>query len=167
MWEFLRGAALIAGTLSTGMMAGIFALYSHTIMTGLTRTDDRTFVAAFQAIDRAIMNAWFMVTFLGPLLFTGLAVLLHLGGDSGRVLPWVAAALALYLVAFAVTLGVNVPLNNGIKSAGDIDRMADVAAVRQRFNEARWVRWNHVRTLTSTAAFGCLAWALVVYGQTT
>ncbi len=68
--------------------------------------------------------------------------------------------------AFVVTLGVNVPLNDGIKAAGDPDRIADLAAVRERFNEARWVRWNIARAVASTAALGCLTWALVQYGRT-
>jgi uncharacterized membrane protein len=29
----------------------------------------------------------------------------------------------------------------------------------------KWAAWNLVRTLTCTAAFGCLAWALIVYGD--
>ncbi len=86
------------------------------------------------------------------------------GGRS--VLPWAVAALVLYLAAFVVTLGVNVPLNDGIKAAGDPDRIADLAAVRERFNEARWVRWNIARAVASTAALGCLTWALVQYGRT-
>ena len=36
----------------------------------------------------------------------------------------------------------------------------------ERFDEARWVRWNHLRTFASTVAFGLLAWALVESGQT-
>src|SRR5262249_13433724 len=31
--------------------------------------------------------------------------------------------------------------------------------------ETRWAGWNLVRTQTSTAAFGCLAWALGAFGQ--
>jgi uncharacterized membrane protein len=148
------------------MMAGVFALFTHTIMPGLGRTDNRTFVGAFQSIDKAIINPWFMATFLGALLFTGLAAVLHLGRDGRSVLPWIVAALVLYIAAFAITIGVNVPLNDGLKAAGDPDRIADLAAVRERFDEARWVRWNLVRTLTSTVALGCLAWALLVYGGT-
>jgi uncharacterized membrane protein len=63
------------------------------------------------------------------------------------------------------TLRVNVPLNDGLKAAGDLDRIADLAAVRERFNEAKWVRWNLARAVATTAALGCLAWALVLYGR--
>jgi uncharacterized membrane protein len=81
------------------------------------------------------------------------------------VLPWIVSAFVLYLAAVIITLAVNVPLNDAIKTAGDPERIGDLTAVRQRFNEARWAAWNLVRTLTSTAAFGCLAWALVAYGD--
>nr|RPH31680.1 MAG: DUF1772 domain-containing protein [Chloroflexota bacterium] len=149
-------------------MAGVFGLYAHTIMPGLGRTDDRTFVGAFQAIDRAIINPWFLAGgFVGALVFTALAAVLHVPADRRSVLPWIAVALILYLVVFVITIGVNVPLNDAIKAAGDPDRIADPAMVRERFDEARWVAWNNVRTLASTAAFGCLAWALVLFGRAT
>jgi uncharacterized membrane protein len=160
--------SLIAATMSMGLMAGVFGLYAHTIMPGLGRTDDRTFVGAFQAIDRAIINPWFLAGgFVGALVFTALAAVLHVPADRRSVLPWIAVALILYLVVFVITIGVNVPLNDAIKAAGDPDRIADPAMVRERFDEARWVAWNNVRTLASTAAFGCLAWALVLFGRAT
>jgi uncharacterized membrane protein len=162
--EVVRAAVLVAATITVGLVAGVFALYTHTIMPGLRRTDDRTFVAAFQSIDRAIINPWFMASFFGGLVLTGLAVALHLGADQRPVLPWVAVAFVLYLAAVVITLAVNVPRNDAIKGAGDPDRIGDLAAVRQRFDEASWAAWNLARTLTSTAAFGCLAWALVEYG---
>ncbi len=71
-----------------------------------------------------------------------------------------------YGVALAITFAVNIPLNNQIQAAGTPDRIADLAAVRATF-EASWVRWNIVRALTSTAAFACLTWALVLHGRTT
>jgi uncharacterized membrane protein len=159
MFEFFQGAALILALITTGLMAGVFQLYSHTVMPGLARTDDRTFVSAFQAMDRAIMNPLFLSTFLGAFGFTGVAVLLSLG--TGVLLPWLAAALVLYLIVMVITFRVNVPLNNALKAATD----PDAGAVRARFNEARWVGFNHVRAWLSTGAFACLAWALVLYGK--
>jgi uncharacterized membrane protein len=165
MLTFFQGAALMAATMTMGLMAGVFGLYAHAIMPGFGATDDRTFVGAFQALDRAIINPLFMLWFFGALALTGVAGALHLGGEPS-VLPWVAAALVLYAVVFAITIGVNVPLNDAIKAAGDPDRIADLAAVRERFDEARWAAWNVVRAVATTAAFGCLSWALVQYGRT-
>jgi uncharacterized membrane protein len=161
----LKAASLLGATVTMGLVAGVFALYAHTIMPGLKSTDDRTFVTAFQSIDRAIINPWFMAGgFVGALILTVLAALANRGEDA---LPWIVAALILYLVAVVITIAVNVPLNDAIKAAGDPDRIRDLAGVRERFHETRWAAWNLVRVVTSTAAFACLAWALVEYGRST
>jgi uncharacterized membrane protein len=165
--ELIRAAALIAATMTTGLIAGVCGLYAHAIMPGLRDTDDRTFVGAFQAIDRAIINPWFIPTFVGALVLTGVAAALHLREDERSALPWIVAAFVLYLIVFVITIRVNVPLNDDIKAAGDPDRIADLAAVRERFDEARWARWNVARAVASTAAFGCLAWGLVLHGRDT
>jgi uncharacterized membrane protein len=165
MSELLRAAVLIAAAMAVGLMAGVFGLYAHTIMPGLGETDDRTFVGAFQEIDKAIINPLLIATLFGALAFTALATALHLGKDTRSMLPWLVAALLLYLAVVVITLAVNVPLNDDIKAAGDPDRIADLAAVRERFNETRWAAWNIVRAVASTAAFGCLAWTLVLHGR--
>ena len=51
--DLLRAITLMGGTVTMGLAAGVFALFAHTIMPGLHKTDDRTFVGAFQAIDRS------------------------------------------------------------------------------------------------------------------
>src|SRR4051794_37714929 len=125
----LRTVSLLAATLTMGLATGAFALYAHAIMPGLKTTDDRTFVAAFQAIDRAIINPWFMLTgFLGALVFTGAATLLHLGRDQ---LPYIAMALVAYVIVVVITLAINVPLNDALKAAGS----ADPAGAREAFDE--------------------------------
>jgi uncharacterized membrane protein len=145
-----------------GLAAGAFALYAHSIMPGLRKTGDRTFVAAFQQLDRAIINPWFMLTAFG-----GAFALTLVAGIANRgtpAFPWIAVAFGLYLVAVVVTVAVNVPMNDAIKAAGDPAHI-DVAQVRARFNEARWAAWNLVRVFTSVPAFGLLAWALVLCGR--
>ena len=163
--EIARTAALMIATLMVGLFAGVFAIYANAIMPGLRRTNDRTFVGAFQAIDTAIINPLFLMTFLGGLVFTGSAAALHLGEDFRSVLPWIVVALVLYLAVVVITLAVNVPLNDGIKAAGDPGGISDLAEVREQFNEARWNGWNLFRALATTVAFGCLAWALVLLGR--
>jgi uncharacterized membrane protein len=163
MSNTLQGASLFLATVSVGLMAGVFGLYAVAIMPGLGKTDDRTFVGAFQAIDTAIINPLFLPTFIGAAVLTAAAAALNLGDAPA---PWVVVALVLYLATFVITITVNVPLNDAIKAAGDPDRISDLAAVRERFQEARWAGWNVFRALASTAAFGCLAWALVEFGRT-
>jgi uncharacterized membrane protein len=163
MLDLLRGLSLLAATMLMGAMTGVFGIYANAIMPGLRTTDDRTFIGAFQSIDRAIINPLFMFTFLGALVFTAAAAGLHAGERS--VLVWVAAAFVLYLAVVVITLAINVPLNDALKAAGDPDGIADLAQVRDRFDEARWIGWNIVRTILAAVAFACLAWALVEYGR--
>lgn len=164
--ESVRLAVLILAALTVGVMTGVMGLYANTIMPGLRRTDDRTFVGAFQAIDTAIINPLFLMTFFGGPVFTGLAVVLHLGEDVRSILPWTVAAFVLDLIVIIATVTINVPLNDRIKAAGHPDNI-DVTETRQAFNEVRWVRSNLVRAALTLAAFACLLWALVEAGATT
>lgn len=160
-----RTLTLIGATISVGLLAGVFALYSHTIMPGLHHTDDRTFVGSFQAIDRAIVNPLFVGgTFLGALALTVLAAVTNRGAASNG---WVIAAAIGIAVAVAITVTVHLPLNDALKAAGDPQRMADPAAVRARFHEARWAAWNAARTVLSLAALVCLVWAVFLHGRET
>ena len=74
------------------------------------------------------------------------------------------AALALYTVTAVITFAIHLPLNEELKQAGGLDGIENLAAVRDDF-VTPWVAWDIVRTLASTAAFGCIAWALVLRGR--
>jgi uncharacterized membrane protein len=151
---------LVAATLSMALFAGLFFTYATSIMVGLQRTDDQVFVSAMQWFNATIVNVWFAFSFLGSGVLTALAAVLH-RGSGNAVLPWTVAALVCYVATFAITMGINVPLNNELAAAGEPEPGAAVAAVRERF-ERRWVRWNNVRAVTSLAALGCMLGALVV-----
>jgi uncharacterized membrane protein len=151
--------SLLAAAGSTGLVAGIVLAYANSVMPGLAKTGDRTFVDAAQRMNTAVHNPLFMVVSNAALLFTLLSAGLHLSPGHRGALPWALAALVLYAVTLAVTLGVNVPLNNRLIAAGDPGALDDPAAVRAAF-EDRWNRMNTLRTITTTAAFGCLLGAL-------
>ena len=160
-----RTVSLMGATMSTGLMAGVFGLYAHTIMPGLKATDDRTFVGAFQSLDHAIINPWFIgASFLGAAVFTSVAA------ATNRHTPaftWIVAALVAYLATMVVTVVVHVPLNDAIKAAGNPGKIADLHRVRLNFHEARWAAWNLARAIASMAAFAMLMWSLVLHGRST
>jgi len=160
-------AAVLAATVTSGLLAGVYVLYAHTVMPGLRTLDDRTFVAAFQAVDRAIVNPWFMgLGFLGAPLLTAVALARTWGEPAAA---WVATALVLHVVAMVVTARVHLPRNDRLKAAADPGTLAaaELAALRAVFDEAGWVRWNLLRAVTSVAATGSLAWALVLTARST
>ncbi|WP_280239376.1 DUF1772 domain-containing protein [Nocardia abscessus] len=158
-----RLAALVFATLATGLIAGLFYAYANSVMPALARTDDRAMIDLMQKINVVIINPWFMIAFLGTVGGTILAAALHLGREHRGTLIWIVLALVLNVIAFAVTSGLNVPLNDQLAAAGDPASIADLAAVRADF-ESAWVRWNIVRAVVHTLAFLALCGALFAAG---
>lgn len=161
----LRSLVLLAATLTTGLMAGLYFAFSVAVMPGLAKGGDRTLVEAMQRINVAILNGWFTLAFGGALVLGVVAAVMHRGGAGRPALPWIVAGVALYAVSLVITMGFSVPLNDRLAGAGDPGRIHDLAAVRARF-ESAWVHWNAARTVVSTAALGCLAWAMRVAAGT-
>ncbi|WP_405167620.1 DUF1772 domain-containing protein [Nocardia sp. NBC_01499] len=158
-----RIAALVAATLATGLIAGLFYGYANSVMPALNQTDDRTMIDVMQKINVVIINPVFMIGFIGTVGFSILAAALHLGKDQRTTLIWIGVGLAINIIAFAVTSGLNVPLNDQLAAAGDPSQIGDLAAVRADF-ESTWVRWNIVRAVLHTLAFLVLCGALFVSG---
>lgn len=153
----IRIVALVAATIATGLIAGVFYAYAISVMPAFARMDDRMVIEAMQKINVVIVNPAFMVGFLGTVGFTFLAVISHLG--SRPTLWWIGIALVLNLVAFGITAGCNVPLNDQLAAAGDPAVLPDPETVRAAF-EPDWVRWNIVRGVLHGLAFLILCAAL-------
>ncbi|KRF11343.1 hypothetical protein ASG90_16425 [Nocardioides sp. Soil797] len=144
----LGHAALVSGTIATGLVAGIFVAFWTSIMPGLAKTDDATFVHAMQEMNTAILNPVFLVLFVLPAPALGVAVF------TGPSRAWVIAALVLYLVCFAITSAGNVPLNDELMEVDPSAGASVVEAGREAF-EATWNRLHVIRTLAVVASFGC------------
>ena len=148
--ETVHDLGLVATTVTTGLMAGVYLAFAIAVMPGLARNGDRTYVEAMRGMNVAILNGWFAVVFGGPLLLGIVTVLTGLDEDD---LGWVLLALVLYAGTLAITAVVNVPLNNRLDSTEPVE------AARALF-EQRWVRWNVVRTVVCVASFVVLLVAL-------
>lgn len=141
----------------SGLFAGLFATFSYAVMPGLRRTDDATFARAMREINVAILNPALGVVFGGSILASIAAAVL--GFDDERARWWLVVGAVLVLAAGAVTMGVNVPMNDRLLAG--VDAGDPHASVREAF-EAPWVRWNLIRTVLSIAGFTALVVALVV-----
>ena len=155
--DIVLGAAVIA----MGLLAGLIYDWAITVMPALTAADDRTLVDAMQ---QTVDNPAFPLTFLGAGALAAVALVQARRSGSPKTARWIIAGLALYTVAVLITGAVHIPLNEDMKNAGDPARIENLAAVRDDF-ATPWVAWNIVRTLAATAAFGALAWALVLRGR--
>jgi uncharacterized membrane protein len=154
--DIVLGAAVMA----MGLLAGLFYFSAIAVMPALTAADDRTLVDAMQQMIDKIENPAFFLTFLGAPTLAAVALVQARRSGSSRTAGWIVAGLAFYTVMVVITFAVHIPLNEDLQQAGDPARIEDLAAVRDDF-VTPWVAWDIVRTLASTAAFGCLAWALV------
>jgi uncharacterized membrane protein len=152
------GAALVAMALVTGLIY----TFSVAVMPALADADDHTFVETMQRFND---NPVFQLTFTVALVLTVLAVVVQRRHGPGVAVRWTVAALVLYGIVVAVTVGLHIPLNNDIDGA-NLDRVADVADVRNDV-EGPWVAGNIVRTVLSTAAVVALARAMFLHGRST
>jgi uncharacterized membrane protein len=142
-------------TAAMGLCAGLFYSYACSVMPGLAHTDDRTFIEAMQQINEAIQNPVFFASFAGAPALTVWALVIERRAGSPQTARWITAALVLAGVSLAVTGALNIPLNTALKAAGPVGNITDLARIRAHF-EGHWVAWNIVRTLATTASFGCL-----------
>lgn len=153
--ESARTPLLLAALVASGLQAGTYYTWASGVLPGLADTDDATFVSAVQHVNTAILNPVFLATFVGAPVLAALGVAAA-GGDARR---WAVAGLVLALGTVVVTAAGNVPLNDTL-AAVDLDAGASALAAARDAFEGPWVRWNVVRTLTSTGALACLGWAV-------
>ena len=161
-----RTAVLFIDLIMAGTLAGVFLTYSFAVMPGLATTDDYTFVAAFQGLQRMFGSFeyginWPILGFIGVPLFTTVATLQNWGRP---VAWWLLTALALSILTILISFTFHIPLNDALTAAGD-PNIIDVSQVRADFREGWWLGWNHVRSATSLGAFAALGWALFLTGK--
>ncbi|MEV8613834.1 anthrone oxygenase family protein [Amycolatopsis sp. NPDC051373] len=144
------GVVLVVAIVAAGLIAGLFYSYAVSVMPGLARADDHTFVTAMREINIAIVNGWFLLTFLGAPLLATAAVVLDLVAGGRGALPWLIAGFALLLAMIVISAVKNIPMNNALDRG-----MASLAELRGQF-ETSWVRWNLLGAFASTAGFACL-----------
>lgn len=154
--ELLFIVAVIAAV-ACGLMAGLLFAFSNFVMRALLQQPAESGMRTMQALNALIQNPVFFVLFFGATLatlFLAAASLLHLS-QSGSTLLLIGSLLYL-MGTFVVTVAFNVPLNNGL--ASHPVSASDAAQYWQNY-VAQWLKWNHVRTVTSVAASALLTWA--------
>jgi uncharacterized membrane protein len=146
---------LVAAAVTTGLSAGLLWGWAVSVMPALRGAPDPLFVGFVQRANRAILNGWFLLCFVGALVLDVAALILAL--LDGRIPLTVAVGLALllYLATVGITRLVHIPLNNRMDAA------TPESGIRHDF-EGPWTRWNLVRSLTGAASLAALCWALVV-----
>ncbi|WOH62930.1 DUF1772 domain-containing protein [Bradyrhizobium sp. BWA-3-5] len=150
MLQILLTGLLWFAAIGCGLLAGLYFAFSTFIMTALGRIGQAAGMAAMNAINVAIVQSLFLPIFLATtaagaaLAVTGLFRF----GEPGAM-AMIAGGVLYGLGMFVVTMIFNVPLNNALAATDPVSHEA--AALWARYL-ADWTAWNHVRTITSTAA---------------
>lgn len=160
---------LILATVGTGLMAGLALTYAVAVMPGLANTGDRTFVDAFQQIDRALDSTiWFWVAiFVGSMVSIILSTVFVFKLNERSIFIWLILVAILYGATIAITAVGLDPLEYDFGRGGGPSEVLDASAMRADLNEDRWALLNGIRLVTNVIAVACLAWSLVLFGRST
>lgn len=143
---------LVTATL-VALMAGLFYSWSVSVIPGLARVADDTYLKAMHAMNRAIQNPLFLLAFMGAVVLLPICTWQQYTGTfSGRAGLLLATTVVYGVGVFGVTVVGNVPLNN-LLDAADVHRLTteQTAALRTTF-ERPWVRLHTIRTVAAVVA---------------
>ena len=144
---------MFATAVTTALIGGLFYAWSCSVIPGLARVPDRTYLEAMQEINRAILNPVFFLSFVGTALLLPLCTYLQYSSVLHNRFWLLLLASIVYLGGtFGVTMSGNVPLNNMLDTFQLSTATAnDLAAMRAKF-EQRWVYLHTIRTVANVLA---------------
>lgn len=145
---------LIAASVGSGLMGGLFFIFSNTIMSAFDRLPNGGGVPAMQRINEVILNPLFFFAFFGTGVLCMVLLVFYVTHLDQPAAPWACLGALLYVLgSIGVTMVCNVPLNNKLAA---ISSTAKDLPARWQAYRGPWTRWNHVRTvacLLAAAAF--------------
>ncbi len=143
---------LILSILFTGLTAGLCFTWTNAVIPGIGRLDNISFLKAFQAMNRAIINGQFMIVFMGPTILLIINTYLFRNNSTAFWLFLVVAILYFVGIGLVTVFG-NVPLNEILdKSNLDTLSKVELQELRNKF-EQPWNRWHIIRTFSSFMSF--------------
>lgn len=146
----------ILAVAGSGLMSGLFFVFSFCVMQALAQMPSNEGMKAMQLINRTILNPVFLSAFAGTAIACLLVAVLSLWQQQAGF--WSLAGAIVYLVGgFGVTAACNVPLNKALDVLPP-DSAESHIVWRDYLNS--WTRWNHVRTVACIVATVLLAHGL-------
>jgi uncharacterized membrane protein len=143
--------------LGSGLMAGVFYVFSVSVMAALARIPSPEGIRAMQSINKTILNPLFLGAFVGTALVSTSLILLGILGHLGERSPWFIAASLSYLIGtFTVTAVGNVPMNEKLDTMDP-----ETGNPYWQLYLRKWTRLNHLRTLCALAACALFAIGLI------
>jgi uncharacterized membrane protein len=150
MRQPLTSGLLWFSAIGCGLLGGLYFAFSTFVMTALGRIGQAEGIAAMNAINVEIVKSLFMPFFLGTTLTTAaLAVMAVFRWSEPGAMAMLAGGVLYVVGMFVVTMVFNVPLNDALAAVDPSS--TDATSLWARYLND-WTLWNHVRTISSTAA---------------
>lgn len=150
---------LLLSAVGSGIMAGLFFIFSNTIMNALSNLPPPQGIESMQSINRVILNPLFFLVFIGTAVLSALLALSLIWYWHYPGAIYVLVGAIIYLVgSFFVTVVFNVPMNKAL----DAVKPDTVEASDLWTNYlTKWTAWNHVRTIACLLSSVSFIFALV------
>lgn len=143
-------------------MAGLFFSWTISVIPGLAKLEDKSYLEAMQSLNRAILNPAFFIVFLGSMLALPLVTFMeYKSGNNKRFYLFIIASVIYLIGSIGVTFLGNVPINNQLEAL-DLSTIESeqLKTFRTGF-ESKWNNLNLIRTLSSVASLGLFLLAIL------
>lgn len=141
----------------SGLVAGLLYSYACSVNGGLKALQDSEYLKAMQSINRAILNPFFFISFIGILFIYPLALYRLYANSTDNSFYILLAAAIIYIVGvFGITMFGNVPLNNQLDKFSFMNVSENQVRSMRLIFEKPWNNYHLVRTIASVLSF-CLS----------
>jgi uncharacterized membrane protein len=138
-----------------GLIAGLLYSYSCSVNLGLRTLADNEYIKTMQAINIAIQNPIFFISFMGLFfIFPITSYIIYKQQLSSSFYFMLLAMIAYFVGVLGITMFCNVPLNEQLaKFPISTATSNEISAMRQSF-EKPWNVYHTIRTIASIISFG-------------
>lgn len=147
--------------ITTSIVAGTVFAYANSVMPGLRKSDNCTFVLSVRHLNSSVDNPTFLIISNAALLTQiGFLISVIYLKHFDKILL-VSIAVICYVATLLITFIGNLPLNKAIITANLPESETGWKPLRERF-EFRWTLLNRLRTLTCILSVSSLIIALQI-----
>jgi uncharacterized membrane protein len=147
-----------ATAIGSGLMAGLFYMFSIFIMRALDRLPAIQGIAAMQSINKTIVTPLFLIVFVGVTLASVALIGLAAFQVDGPAKVWLIVGSVSYLVlVFLLTGAYHIPRNDKLDTFNP--ESAEAAKYWATYVK-EWTMWNHVRAIGSITTLASMIMAI-------
>lgn len=160
LMEMLFNITMFLSIITTGIVTGTVFAYANSVMPGLKKADDRTFVLTNRLLNASVDNPIFLAVSNIALIAQIGSLLFAISLQQSNLIFLFGFALLGYVATLLITILGNLPLNRKIITANIPKNDNGWKELREQF-EHRWRHFNLLRTLTCLASVSILIIALL------